>query len=243
MARTSGIFVNNPPPKTLRSSLRGKQLEITKPRGIHGKAVEFSQQAWNSACIMEFGVFLKTPFRRPRRFPSSLHNHARVRVVWLLAVRRPLRRHVRERRRTHAERRETDDTPNADRGPPKSARSPRAVWSPDAPRASHGATRAWGASCASRRRRGTGARRRRGLASPRRAQGRTNDRREQNNSHTKPRGAPARLRRREPPDCMIRNEIARAGPSGRRSTGSKDCEVRLGNFLSRRSGRVWRDRG
>ena len=91
------------------------------------------------------------------------------------------------------------------------------------------ALRALGASCASRRRRGTGARRRRGLASPRRAQGRTNDRREQNNSHTKPRGVPARLRRREPPDRTIRNEIARAGPSGR-STGSEDCEVRLGRF-------------
>ena len=90
------------------------------------------------------------------------------------------------------------------------------------------ASRAWGASCASRRRRGTGARRRRGLASPLRAQGRTNDRREQNSSHTKPRGAPARLRRREPPDHTIRNEIACAGPGGGRSTGSEDCEVGLG---------------
>ena len=91
------------------------------------------------------------------------------------------------------------------------------------------ASRAWGTSCASRRIRGTGARRRRGLALPRRAQGRTNDRREQNNSHIKPRGVPARLRRREPPDRTIRHEIARAGPSGR-STGSEDCEVRLGRF-------------
>ena len=35
----------------------------------------------------------------------------------------------------------TDNTPNADRGPPKSARSPRAVRSPDAPRATHGLAR------------------------------------------------------------------------------------------------------
>ena len=50
---------------------RGKQLEITKQRGIHGKAVEFSQKAWNSACILEFGVFLKTPFQRPQRPPAA----------------------------------------------------------------------------------------------------------------------------------------------------------------------------
>ena len=118
---------------------RGKQLEITKQRGIHGKAVEFSQQAWNSACILEFGVsFYK---RRSGAHGGSLHDTARVRVVWLLAVRRPLRRHVKEGGRTRAERGETDDTPNADRGPPKSARSPRAVRSPDAPRASHGLAR------------------------------------------------------------------------------------------------------
>ena len=114
---------------------RGKQLEITKQRGIHGKAVEFSQQAWNSACILEFGVSFKK--RRSGAHGGSLHDTARVRVVWLLAVRRPLRRHVKEGGRTRAERGETDDTPNADRGPPKSARSPRAVRSPDAPRASH----------------------------------------------------------------------------------------------------------
>ena len=88
---------------------------------------------WNSALL-----FNK---RRSGAHGGSLHDTARVRVVWLLAVRRPLRRHVKEGGRTRAERGETDDTPNADRGPPKSARSPRAVRSPDAPRASHGLAR------------------------------------------------------------------------------------------------------
>ena len=118
---------------------RGKQLETTNQRGIHRKAVEFSHQAWNSACVLEFGVSFKK--RRSGAHGGSLHDTARVRVVCLLAVRRPLRRHAKEGGRTRAERGETDDTPNADRGPPKSARSPRAVRSPDAPRASHGLAR------------------------------------------------------------------------------------------------------
>ena len=103
-----------------------------KSRGIQPTGVEFRLYSG----IRRF--FYK---RRSGAHGGSLHDTARVRVVWLLAVRRPLRRHVKEGGRTRAERGETDDTPNADRGPPKSARSPRAVRSPDAPRASHGLAR------------------------------------------------------------------------------------------------------
>ena len=76
---------------------RGNQLEITKQSGVHGKAVEFSQRTWNSACIMEFGVFFKTPFRRPRRFPTR--HRARARRVAARGAPPPpqaLRRHVKE---------------------------------------------------------------------------------------------------------------------------------------------------
>ena len=79
--------------------------------------------------------------RRSSAHGGSLHDTARVRAVWLLVVRPPLHRHMKEGGRTRAERGETDDIPNADSGLPKSARSPRAVRSPDAPRASHGLAR------------------------------------------------------------------------------------------------------
>ena len=78
--------------------------------------VEFTEMAWNAAKRREtLLVFWNSALlfnkRRSGAHGGSLHDTARVRVVWLLAVRRPLRRHVKERGRTRAERGETDDTP------------------------------------------------------------------------------------------------------------------------------------
>ena len=212
----SAVWVGIREFRLMEDGNRGKQLEITKQRGIHGKAAEFSQQAWNSACILEFGVFLKTPFRRPRRFPTR--HRAGARRVAARGAPPPPQAREGARENARGARRDGRHPKRRPRASQEHAESPRRAEPRRAacvarPRARRTAS----CSCASRRRRGTGARWRRGLASPRRAQGRTNDRREQNNSHTKPRGVPARLRRREPPDRTLRNEIARVGPSGERA--------------------------
>ena len=41
--------------RLMAGGIREKQLEITKMRDIHRNGVEFSQKAWNSACILELG--------------------------------------------------------------------------------------------------------------------------------------------------------------------------------------------
>ena len=216
---------------------RGKQLEITKQRGIHGKAVEFSQQAWNSACIMEFGVFL-TPFRRPRRFPTR--HRARARRVAARGAPPPPQAREGGRENARGARRDGRHPKRRPRASQERAESPRRAESRRAacvarPRA-RGAPLARLAADAAPARGGGGG----SLHRAERKEGRTTD---ENRTIRTPSRAACLLGCGGESRQTVRFETrsrarVRAGarPAVRNARSG-------GKVLSRRSGRVWRVRG